>query len=147
MVRWCGTSGSPPTIICYITTWRSFPTATCSASRGSRSPPRKRNQAGRLAVLTPEAGLWPDMIVEFEPQPPDSARIVWEWHMWDHTIQNHNPDASHYGEPAEHPRLIDVNGGGGRRRSCRRRCSNVFRSSVTCPKRRSRTIWSPTLCT
>ena len=75
-----------------------------------QKPPEEANQAGRLAVLTPEAGLWPDMIVEFEPQPPDGARIVWEWHMWDHTIQNHNPDASHYGEPAEHPELIDING-------------------------------------
>ncbi len=67
------------------------------------------NRAGRLAVLTPEAGLWPEMIVEFEPLPPDGARIVWEWHMWDHTIQNHDPDASRYGEPADHPELIDIN--------------------------------------
>ena len=72
--------------------------------------PVEASQAGRLAVLTPEAGLWPEMIVEFEPQPPDGARIVWEWHMWDHTIQSHNPDASRYGEPAEHPELIDING-------------------------------------
>ena len=72
--------------------------------------PQEGNRAGRLAVLTPEAGLWPDMIVEFEPQPPNGGRIVWEWHMWDHTIQNHNPDASHCGKPAEHPELIDING-------------------------------------
>ena len=38
--------------------------------------PEEANQAGRLAVLTPEAGLWPEMIVEFEPRPPDGARIV-----------------------------------------------------------------------
>ena len=68
------------------------------------------NQAGRLPTLTPEAGVWPDMIVEFEPQPPDGARIVWQWHMWDHTIQNHDPDADNYGEPTEHPELIDING-------------------------------------
>ena len=71
---------------------------------------KEANQAGRLAVLTPEAGLWPDMIVEFEPQRPAGARVVWEWHMWDHTIQNHNPEASHHGAPAEHPELIDING-------------------------------------
>ena len=40
--------------------------------------PQEGNRAGRLAVLTPEAGLWPDMIVEFEPQPPNGGRIVWE---------------------------------------------------------------------
>ena len=47
--------------------------------------------AGRRPELTPEAGLWPDMIVEFDPQPPDGARVVWEWHMWDHTIQDVDP--------------------------------------------------------
>ena len=71
---------------------------------------RETNQAGRLPALTPEAGLWPDMIVEFEPQAPDGARIVWEWHMWNHTLQNHDPDADNYGELAEHPELIDING-------------------------------------
>ena len=72
--------------------------------------PEEANQAGRLPALTPEAGVWPDMIVEFEPQPPDSARVVWQWHMWDHTIQNQDPDANNYGEPAQHPELIDING-------------------------------------
>ena len=72
--------------------------------------PEEAIQAGRLAALTPEAGLWPDMLVELEPQPPDGARIVWEWHMWDHTIQDHDPEASHYGELAAHPELVDING-------------------------------------
>ena len=66
--------------------------------------------AGRRPELTPEAGLWPDMIVEIEPQPPDGGRVVWTWHMWDHTLQNHDPELSDYGEPAEHPELIDING-------------------------------------
>ena len=33
-------------------------------------------EAGRRPELTPEAGLWPDMIVEFEPLRPDGARVV-----------------------------------------------------------------------
>ncbi len=66
--------------------------------------------AGRRPELTPEAGLWPDMIVEFEPQPPDGARVVWEWHMWDHTIQNVDPELANYGDPAEYPERIDING-------------------------------------
>ena len=71
---------------------------------------REANQAGRLPALTPEVGLWPDMIVEFEPQLPDGARIVWQWHMWDHTLQTHDPDADNYGELSEHLELIDING-------------------------------------
>ena len=44
-----------------------------------------------------------------EPLPPNDARIVWEWHVWDHLVQNHDPDGAHYGVPAEHPRRLDVN--------------------------------------
>ena len=67
-------------------------------------------EAGRRPELTPEAGLWPDMIVEFEPRPPDGAQIVWEWHMWDHTIQDADPNHADYGDPAAHPELVDLNG-------------------------------------
>ena len=101
-------------LVAFATT---FGSVGCGAPAGEpleateeQKTPEEANQAGRLAVLTPEAGLWPDMIVEFEPQPPDGARIVWDWHMCDHTIQNHNPDASHYDEPAEHPELIHISG-------------------------------------
>ena len=67
-------------------------------------------QAGRRPEMTPEAGLWPDMVVELEPQPPDGARIVWEWHTWDHTIQNYDESLDNYGEPTDHPELVDING-------------------------------------
>ena len=30
--------------------------------------------------------------------------------MWNHTIQDHDRDAANYGNPAEHPELIDING-------------------------------------
>ena len=50
-------------------------------------------EAGRRPELTPEAGLWPDMIVEFEPQPPAGARVVWEWHVWDHLSRMLIPSA------------------------------------------------------
>ena len=49
--------------------------------------------AGRRVELTPAQGLWADWILEVEPLPPDDARIVWEWHVWDHLIQNHDPTA------------------------------------------------------
>ena len=71
---------------------------------------REAVEGGRRPELTPEAGLWPDMIVEFEPQPPGGAQIVWEWHMWDHTIQGVDPALADYGEPSAHPERIDING-------------------------------------
>jgi len=66
-------------------------------------------QAGRRPELIPQQGLWPDMILEFQPEPPNGARIVWQWHAWDHLVQNFDPSADNYGNPAERPGLIDVN--------------------------------------
>lgn len=46
-----------------------------------------------------------------------SADIVWEWHIWDHMIQDHDASKDNYGVVADHPELMDVNvptsGGGG----------------------------------
>jgi len=67
---------------------------------------------GRRLDMTPEQGIWPDMVVEFEPLPPDNARIVWEWHSWDHLVQNADENAANYGDPAANPQLIDINGTG-----------------------------------
>ena len=39
--------------------------------------------AGRRPAKTPEAGLWPDIIVEIEPQ-DEGGHVVWEWRAWDH---------------------------------------------------------------
>jgi hypothetical protein len=69
-------------------------------------------QAGRRPELTPEAGLWPDMIVEIEPIRPEGGRVVWEWHAWDHLIQDHDAEAENYGDPAEQPWRININGDG-----------------------------------
>ena len=66
-------------------------------------------RVGRRPELTPEQGLWPDMLLEVEPAHPEGARIVWEWHAWDHLVQDHDPGAPGYGDAAEHPARIDVN--------------------------------------
>ncbi len=69
-------------------------------------------QAGRRPERIPEAGIWPDMVIEFEPQPPDGARIVWEWRSWDHLVQDTDATLANYGEPSAHPHRIDINGDG-----------------------------------
>ena len=68
-------------------------------------------QQGLRPEMTPEDGVWPDMILEFEPQPPDGARVVWEWHAWDHMVQNRDASLGDHGDPSAHPELIDINGG------------------------------------
>ncbi|RLD22015.1 MAG: hypothetical protein DRI69_02465 [Bacteroidetes bacterium] len=64
---------------------------------------------GRNPDNTPKAGLWTDSVIEIEPEKPSGGRIVWEWHMWDHMIQNYDESLPNYGDPAEHPELVDIN--------------------------------------
>jgi hypothetical protein len=43
------------------------------------------------------------------PTGPNSGDIVWEWHVWDHMIQDYDPSKENYGIVADHPELIDIN--------------------------------------
>lgn len=65
--------------------------------------------AGRKPKLTPKAGVWPDKIVEIKPQGNRHGKIVWEWHIWDHLIQNYDRKKANYGNPEDHPELLDFN--------------------------------------
>lgn len=62
--------------------------------------------AGRDPSLLGDGVLWSDHIIEVDP---DSNQIVWEWHAWDHLVQDHDADLSNYGVVAEHPELVDLN--------------------------------------
>jgi hypothetical protein len=55
--------------------------------------------------------LQPDHIIEVEPTGPTSGDIVWEWHAWDHLIQDYDPSQENYGNVEDHPELIDINFG------------------------------------
>ncbi len=67
--------------------------------------------AGRKPEMTPKAGIWPDKIVEIEPVGNRHGKVVWEWHAWDHLIQDYDPNKANYGNPADHPELLDINKG------------------------------------
>ncbi len=53
--------------------------------------------------------LFVDMIVEFEPYGINGGNIVWEWHFWDHLIQDTIPELENYGIISDHPELLDIN--------------------------------------
>jgi len=57
-------------------------------------------------------GLWPDALLEVAAIRPNEGRIVWEWHVRDHLVQDRDPAKPGYGKLAEHPGLVDVNAGG-----------------------------------
>ncbi|RMF01283.1 MAG: hypothetical protein D6772_05055 [Bacteroidetes bacterium] len=46
-----------------------------------------------------------DVVIEMVPE---SGEIVWEWNIADHVIQQRDPDAPNFGDPAEHPELLDM---------------------------------------
>lgn len=53
--------------------------------------------------------LVPDAVIEIEPQRPTGGKIVWEWHVWDHLVQNYDATKHNYGVPSAHPELVDPN--------------------------------------
>ena len=54
-------------------------------------------------------GLMYDNVIEVKPVGADRGDIVWEWSLWDHLIQDHNPGQANYGTIADHPGRIDIN--------------------------------------
>ena len=51
-------------------------------------------------------GFWPDHIIEVDPE---SNSIVWEWHVWDHLIQDYDSSKANYGVVFDHPELVNIN--------------------------------------
>ncbi|MGH9324143.1 MAG: aryl-sulfate sulfotransferase [Vicinamibacteria bacterium] len=89
-----------------------LPNGNLLAIAWEQKTPAEARAAGRRVDLIPEQGIWSEWILEIEPLPPDNAKIVWEWHLWDHLVQNHDPDAANYGDPSGHPRRLDINADG-----------------------------------
>lgn len=52
--------------------------------------------------------VYPEAVIEINPE---TDEIVWEWHAWDHLIQDHDDTKSNFGVISENPQLIDVNYG------------------------------------
>jgi hypothetical protein len=65
--------------------------------------------AGRNPSLISDGELWVDHIIEVEPSGTNGGTIVWEWHAWDHLVQDYDAAKTNYGVVADHPELIDLN--------------------------------------
>jgi hypothetical protein len=65
--------------------------------------------AGRNPARLIEGALWPDHLVEVRPSGPTGGDIVWEWHTWDHLVQEFDSTKANYGSIAAHPELVNVN--------------------------------------
>jgi hypothetical protein len=65
---------------------------------------------GREREHVPRGGVLLDAVYEIQPMPARGGRIVWEWHLRDHLIQEHDPECENYGVVADHPERVDING-------------------------------------
>ena len=65
--------------------------------------------AGRQTINNPLNQMWSEAIFEVQNNGNGGAAVVWEWHLWDHLIQDVNPDDNNYGVVIDHPELFDVN--------------------------------------
>lgn len=66
-------------------------------------------ELGRAPHLTPLSGPWLEKIIEIKPEGERGGEIVWEWSLEDHLVQDRDPEAFNYGDPAQHPELFDFN--------------------------------------
>ena len=62
--------------------------------------------AGRNPEKLSDAELWPDKILEIDP---NNNEVVWQWHVWDHLIQDYDAARANHGIVADHPGRVDVN--------------------------------------
>lgn len=56
-----------------------------------------------------DSELYPDYVIEIAPERPKGGKIVWEWHVWDHLVQDNAPQKLNYGVVVDHPERVDVN--------------------------------------
>ena len=71
--------------------------------------PEEAVEAGIDPHHIAKAGVWPDKIIEIKPTKPFGGEIVWEWHIWDHLIQDTDSTKQNYGIVEDNPQKINLN--------------------------------------
>jgi hypothetical protein len=67
---------------------------------------KTRTQGESLGRQGLTGDIWPEEIIEWDPA---TRSVVWEWHFWDHLIQDVDPRKPNYGVVRDHPELLDIN--------------------------------------
>ena len=67
--------------------------------------------AGRQTINNSLNQMWATAIFEIENDGNGGGNIVWEWHIWDHLIQDADSGDDNYGVVSNHPELFDINNG------------------------------------
>ena len=68
--------------------------------------------AGRTSLNgNPLNQMWSEAIFEIQHNGAYGGVIVWEWHLWDHLVQDADSGDDNYGVVEDHPELFDINCG------------------------------------
>ena len=78
-----------------------------------KKSPEQAVAAGRRPETVGQSQLLVDCIYEIQPTGKTTGKVVWEWHVWDHLIQDHDSSKANFGDVAAHPELVDINFGEG----------------------------------
>lgn len=71
---------------------------------------RKTSAQVSAAGSTNAIEMWPDKIVEVKPTGLTTGEVVWEWHAWDHLVQNVDATKpNYYANISDHPELLNIN--------------------------------------
>ncbi len=68
-------------------------------------------QQGRDPATIATAELYEERVLEIQPMGIDSYNLIWEWHSWDHLIQDFDNTKLNFDVIGDHPELIDINSG------------------------------------
>jgi hypothetical protein len=63
---------------------------------------------GRNPMLVPTT-LWSEQILEIQPTGATGGNVVWEWHLWDHLIQDFDSTKPDFGAVNTNPQLLNIN--------------------------------------
>jgi hypothetical protein len=53
--------------------------------------------------------VWSEQIFEIQPVGQTSGNIVWEWHLWDHLVQDYDSTKPNYDNISTNPQLLNLN--------------------------------------
>jgi len=67
--------------------------------------------AGRRPEMTGDKHSIPDSLIEIKPTGKTTGEVVWEWHLWDHLVQDFDKTKMNFGNVAQHPELVHINFG------------------------------------
>jgi|CXWL01.1.fsa_nt_gi hypothetical protein len=66
---------------------------------------------GRNPATLGAGELWSEMLLEIQSIGATGGTIVWEWHAWDHLVQNFDATKPNFAPPSSRPERININYG------------------------------------